>query len=250
MDAHQQRLQLQLAFLRLYTRMRQRPWGLLLYNTENPNYYEANGARYIRTDDPDATIAEIISFYKTRRLTPRVIVDQATQPADFRAHLEAHGFECAENNFRIMIWDGESSPPPASPTGAEIRRATQADVEAIVAIEAEDSPWSGTDWLRRRTQTLLAAPSVHYYIAWVEDQPTATAMCFQTEEAGLIESVATRPAFRRRGLASAIIQQIQSDSDLPLLLEVEDEGAERIYARRGFVLAADAPEWQCWLPAD
>ncbi|MBX3000105.1 MAG: GNAT family N-acetyltransferase [Caldilineaceae bacterium] len=250
MDVRQQRLQLQLAFLRLYTRVRQRPWGLLLYNTENPNYYEANGARYIRTDDADAVIEEIIRFYRTRRLTPRVIVDQATQPTDFRACLQAHGFECAENNFRIMIWDDDCPQPPVLAEGVEIRRAKLPDVEAIVAIEAEDSPWSGTDWLRRRTQTLIAAPSVRYFIAWVDGQPAATAMCFQTEEAGLIESVATRPAFRRRGLASAIIQQIQSDSDLPLLLEVEDNGAERIYARRGFVVAADAPEWQCWLPAD
>jgi N-acetylglutamate synthase-like GNAT family acetyltransferase len=250
MDAHQQRLQLQLAFLRLYTRVRERPWGLLLYNTENPNYYEANGARYIRTDDADATIAEIISFYRTRRLTPRVIVDQATQPSNFRKRLEDHGFECAQSNFRIMIWEGENLQSPPLPSGVEIRRATQNDVEPIVTIEAEDSPWSGTDWLRRRTQTLIAAPSVRYYVAWMNGQPAAAAMCFQTEDRGLIESVATRPAYRRRGLASAIIARIQSDSGTPLLLEVEEDGAERIYARRGFILAADAPEWQCWLPAD
>jgi N-acetylglutamate synthase-like GNAT family acetyltransferase len=250
MDARQQRLQLQLAFLGLYTHVRKRPWGLLLYNTENPTYYEANGARHIRTDDPDAVIEEIVRFYHTRRLTPRVIVDQAAQPADFHTRLEAHGFECDQNNYRIMVWQGDRPPPTTLPEGAQIRRATLEEVEAIVTIEAEDSPWSGTDWLRRRTQTLLAAPSVRYFIAWVDGQPAATAMCFQTEEAGLIESVATRPAFRRRGLASAIIQQIQSDSRVPLFLDVEDEGAERIYARRGFVLAAHAPEWQCWLPAD
>jgi GNAT superfamily N-acetyltransferase len=250
MDAHQQRLQLQLAFLRLYTRVRERPWGLLLYNTENPNYYEANGARYIRTDDPDGTIKEIIAFYRSRRLTPRVIADQATEPANFHTHLEDHGFECSHVNFHIMTWQGERPSLPTLPDGVTIRRATLADVEPIVAIEADDAPWSSFEWLRRRTQTLLAAPSVHYYIAWVEDQPAATAMCFQTEERGLIEGVVTRPPFRRRGLASAIIQQIQFDSGTPLLLEVDDDGAERIYARCGFVLAADAPEWQAWLPAD
>jgi GNAT superfamily N-acetyltransferase len=250
MNALEQRLQLQLAFLTLYAQVRKRPWGLLLYNLENPHYYEANGARYIRTDNPEATIAEIIQFYRTRRLTPRVIVDRATEPSDFRQRLEAHGFESSKHNFRIMRWQGEPLAAPVLPAGAEIVQAGQEHVEAIVTIEAEDAPWSGSDWLRRRTRTLLAAPSVRYYIAWVDGEPAATAMCFQTATAGLVESVATRPAYRRRGLASALIARIQAETCTPLLLDVEEANAERIYVRRGFVVVADAPEWSCWLPAD
>lgn len=248
MDVLEVRMQLQIAFLALYAQVRQRPWGLLVYNLKNPHHYEANSARYVRTDEAAPAIAEIVRFYRTRRLTPRVIVDSATEPAGFLRQLEDHGFESTLSDFRLMIWQGEQM--PAAPVEAEIRRAGPGDVEAIVAIEAEDAPWSGDEWLRRRTRTLLAAPAARYYIAWVDGAPAATAMCFQTERAGLIESVATRPAFRRRGLASALIAQIQADASTPLLLDVEADDAERIYTRRGFVVAAAAPEWTCWLPAD
>ena len=75
MDALAQRLALQLDFLKLYTQVRTRPWGLLLYKLENPDYHEANGARYVRchADESAAVIDEIVRFYRTRRLTDDLI---------------------------------------------------------------------------------------------------------------------------------------------------------------------------------
>lgn len=250
-DVLAERLALQLEFLKLYTQVRQRPWGLLLYNLENPDYHEANGARYVRCgEDASAVIDEIVRFYRTRKLTPRVIVDPQTEPADFRQRLEAKGFESSANDFRVMRWQGEPPPPPTLPAGVKLAVATPQDVEAIVQIEADDSPWSGTEWLRRRTRTLIAKPTVRYYVIWVDGVPAATAMCFWTDKLGFIESVATRPAYRRRGLAAAIIQQMQVETSTPLMLDVEADNAERVYARRGFERVAAAPEWSCWLPAD
>ncbi|MEZ4830723.1 MAG: GNAT family N-acetyltransferase [Caldilineaceae bacterium] len=57
-------------------------------------------------------------------------------------------------------------------------------------------------------------------------------MCFWTDKLGFVESVATRPAYRRRGLASAIIQQMQADTSTPLMLDVETDDAERVCAAR------------------
>lgn len=252
MDALAQRLALQLDFLKLYTQVRTRPWGLLLYNLENPDYHEANGARYVRchADESAAVIDEIVRFYRTRRLTPRVDVDPQTEPADFCQRLEASGFESTPSEYRVMRWQGDAPPPPDLPAGVKLAVATPYDIEAIVQIEADDSPWSGTEWLRRRTRTLIAKPSVRYYVIWVDGVPAATAMCFWTDKLGFVESVATRPAYRRRGLASAIIQQMQVDTSTPLMLDVEAENAERVYARRGFDVVAHAPVWSCWLPAD
>lgn len=252
MDVLADRLALQLEFLKLYTQVRKRPWGLLLYNLENPDYYEANGARYVRCteDNADAVIEEIVRFYRTRRLTPRVDVDPQTEPIDFRQRLEAVGFESTFNQYRVMLWQEETATPPDLPAGVKLAVATPYDVEAIVQIGADDSPWSGTEWLRRRTRTLLAKPSVRYYVVWVDGVPAATAMCFWTDKLRFVESVATRPAYRRRGLASAIIQQMQADTSTPLMLDVETDNAERVYARQGFAVMAEAPVWSCWLPAD
>lgn len=252
MDALAERLALQLDFLKLYTQVRKRPWGLLLYNLENPDYHEANGARYVRcqADESAAVIDEIVRFYRTRRLTPRVDVDPQTEPVDFRQRLEASGFESTPSEYRVMRWQGDAPPPPELPAGVKLAVATPYDIEAVVQIEADDSPWAGTEWLRRRTKTLMAKSSVRYYVIWVDGVPAATAMCFWTDKLGFVESVATRPAYRRRGLASAIIQRMQMDTPTPLMLDVEAENAERVYARRGFAVVGQAPVWSCWLPAD
>jgi N-acetylglutamate synthase-like GNAT family acetyltransferase len=249
-DPRAQRHSLQLDLLRLYSQVHTRPWGVLLYNAENPGYYEANGARQIRTENPDSVIGQIVRFYQTRGFTPRVLVDEDTKPADLVKWLEAHGFESAQNEFRILTWQAHASGRPAAPVEVKITVATRQDLDALVAIQLEDDPWARPEWLHRRTRSLLSAKTIRYYIAWQEEIAVATAMLFQGNDAGLIEGVVTRPDYRRRGLASALIQKIQSETTKPLLLEVEDDAVERLYTRLGFEIAAEATESQCWLPAE
>jgi len=249
-DPRAQRRQLQLDLLRLYSQVHSRSWGVLLYNAENPGYYEANGARQIRTTNPDSVIEQIIRFYQTRGLTPRVLVDEDAEPADLVERLEAHEFESAQNAFRILTWQPQALEASPLPADVRITVATRQDLETLVAIQAEDDPWARVEWLSRRTRTLLAAKTVRYYVAWQQDVAVATAMLFQGKEASLIEGVVTRPEYRRRGLASALIRRIQTQTTKPLLLEVEDDAVERLYTRTGFEIAAEATEWQCWLPAE
>lgn len=249
-DIRTQRLQLQLDLIRLYSQVRQRPWGVLLTNLDNPTYYEANGARQIRTPDPESTISEIVRFYRTRRLVPRAIVDEASEPSDLVARFEDHGFEAGESHFRILGWEDAPPPAPTPPAGMHFTLAGRRDLDALVAIQAEDDPWSRPEWLRRRTRELLGARAVRFYLAWQSETPVAMAMYFQGKGRGLIESVATRPAYRRRGLASALVRQIQADAPTSILLEVEDEAVERLYTKLGFTVQAAATEWQCWLPAE
>ncbi len=244
------RRQLQIDLIRLYSKVMARPWGVLLYNVDNPAYYEANGARQIRTDDPAAAIAEIVRFYHSRRLLPRVIVDEASQPPDLLARLEASGFEAGESTFHILVWSPQEISPPSLPDDLHVGVAHRRDLDALVAIAAEDDPWANPDWIRRRTRDLVSAKPVRYYLAWHGETPVAAAMLFQGAEMGLIESVVTRPAYRRQGIASALLRQMQADARTPLLLEIEEEATAPLYTRLGFEMAATATEWQCWLPAD
>ena len=251
-DHKGQRLRLQIELLRLYSRVIERPWGLLFYNRANPTYYEANGARLIRTHDPDAAIEDIISFYQRRRLTPRVILDERTRPADMQNRLLERGFECGRSHFHIMVWTATQAGPDAThkPDAAvRITRATQRDLPHLVAIQAEDDPWARPEWLHERAQALLAAGPVQIYLAWIGSVPASTALVYLGDDAGLVESVVTRPSYRGRGLASALIRQIQADAQRPLLLDVEEEDLLSFYTHLGFSTVATSEEYQCWLPA-
>src|SRR5436190_16153583 len=77
---------------RAYSTIEARPWGVLLHNAANPDHNSANNARQIRSADPEATIDEIIAFYRQLGLTPRVQIDDMTQPTDMVERLVARGF--------------------------------------------------------------------------------------------------------------------------------------------------------------
>jgi ribosomal protein S18 acetylase RimI-like enzyme len=61
---------------------------------------------------------------------------------------------------------------------------------------------------------------------------------------GYLDSVVTRPEFRRRGVASAtVLRAVEAATErgdrLVHLLTVKDSGPQRLYERLGFQLAAE-----------
>jgi GNAT superfamily N-acetyltransferase len=245
--ARELRRQLDIALARLCGKVLERPWGQVAYNESNPDYHDANRARVVHAADPEGMVREVVQFYSSYGLTPRAKFDDGSQPAGIVEHFDARGFRSEHGSFRIMYWTGEPAAPMRPTAAAPISVATRADLEAIVAIQQAAEGWEETEWLRRKVDMLLSAAGLRYYVATVDGVPAACAMLLQLPEVGLIEDVATAPPYRRRGLATELIRRIQSQASTPLLLEVSDEGAQRIYTRAGFEVRAEAQEWHCWL---
>ena len=246
-QAAQQMFNLDIALSRLFSQVEERPYGLLFYNEDNPGHHTANSARRIRADDPEAVIEQIIAFYRVRRLRPRIKVNDGSEPADLAARLEARGFVVEPSAPRVMQSAPRSSPytPPAPIT---VRRALAADRPTIVHIGSEGTAGPDNDWYARKLRYLLPQPAVRYYLASFDGEPASTACVFQGTGVALIEDVATLPAYRERGLATALIARIQAEATTPLLLEVEAENAARLYARAGFRDCGELRETMCWLP--
>jgi GNAT superfamily N-acetyltransferase len=244
--AIKQIIDLDIALAYVYSQVEQRPYGLFSYNEANPHHHSANMVRRVRTEDPEGAIAGIIAFYRAHRLTPRVKLNEMSEPADMAARLAAHGFTGEPLATRVMQWLG-----PAGQNDADraiiIRRAGPSDQPALAQIGAEDDPSAQEGWFGRKLQAQLQHPAIRYYLASVGGQPAGCAYVFQGPEAGLIEDVATLTSFRRRGVATALITAIQNDATGPLLLEVIDEGAARVYARAGFHDCGEYRETLCWL---
>lgn len=223
-------------------------WGWLFHNVGNPDHHSSNIARRIQTTDPQATIDYIIDFYQARRLTPRVRVDNLTTPADFAAQLEARGFIIDHTVLRVMTWnDTPPSPPPVS-SGITIRRAGIADIEDVTRVQAEGFGNETTYWLEGSLRYELANPSIRCYLALVDDVAAASVTVFDDTSWGLVTNVATTPSYRRRGLATALMQQVQAESIHPLILEVVEDDAQRVYERVGFNVQGELHQSSCWLP--
>jgi GNAT superfamily N-acetyltransferase len=214
--------------------MVRRPWGLLFYNPANPQHYDSNTARQIRTGAPDAVIVELIAFYEAHDLNPRVKCDPLTEPADFAARLRAYGFRTTDEVNRLMVWEGAPRPEPALAAGVAVERGTLADLAEIARVQAEGFENDSDAWIRGFLLRELVHPAVHWYVARVDGVAAAAVALFLDEASGLIVNVATVPAYRERGLATALIARAQSVARRPLLLEVVEANAERVYRRAGF----------------
>jgi GNAT superfamily N-acetyltransferase len=247
-EAVRRSIELDAAAAQVHSDVETYSWGWLFHNVGNPDHHSSNIARRIQTNDPHATIAHIVDFYQTRRLTPRVRVDDLTMPANFAAQLEAYGFIIDYNVLRVMTWNDVPPPPPPASSDITIRRAGIADIDDVTRVQAEGFGNETTYWLEGCLRYELVHPSIRCYLAFVDDVAAATVTVFDDTNWGLVTNVATTPPYRRRGLATTLMRQVQSESIHPLLLEVVEDDAQRVYERVGFSVQGELHQSSCWLP--
>lgn len=115
----------------------------------------------------------------------------------------------------------------------EIKEATLDDVAEIVKIE---QACFSTPWSEASVRESLANPASHFYAAYADGE-TAGYLGLQIFSGeGYITNVATLPAFRRRGIAKALLQQAMQNEMEFITLEVRESNAAAIalYASLGF----------------
>ncbi len=246
--AVRQAIALDIALARIHSKLSERPWGMLFHNTANPDHYDSNSARQINAADPELTIAELTEFYQQLRLTPRARLTDLTVPADFGRRLEAHGYVCDPSTLRVMVWEGAAPPEPQLPRNVTIERAGPADLETAAQLYAEGFGSASSDWIAGFLRRELDHPDVRCYLARIDGVAASTLTVLDTDEVGLVFNVATVPGYRGHGLATMLVAHAQAWSTRPLLLEVMEDNAERIYVRAGFQVRGELHQISCWLP--
>ncbi len=136
-----------------------------------------------------------------------------------------------------MIRPRDLVPPPLP----QIRRATAADIQAIVAIENESfaDPWDQSVFL----EALTYYPTT-YFVA-VSGGVVAGFIVGGLEDTGEniyghICNIGVSPQFRRQGIGARLVRQEEQQCALELAtgvqleVRVSNTGAQRFYARMGY----------------
>jgi ribosomal-protein-alanine N-acetyltransferase len=121
-----------------------------------------------------------------------------------------------------------------------IRPATDADVDAVVELEATclgDDAWS-----RGLVEQGIAhaLPTITYLVAVQDRTVLGHAVASSAGDDAELQRIAVAPAYRRAGVASALLAEVErraaEDGATRLLLEVRDDNtaAAAFYASRGF----------------
>ena len=122
-----------------------------------------------------------------------------------------------------------------------VRPATEADVDAIAASEADNL---GVDaWSFGLVAEGVAGrlPTVHYLVAESEGRVVGHAVASLVAEIAELQRIAVDAGWRRRGVATALLDEVAvlaagAGADR-VLLEVREDNAAALgfYARQGFV---------------
>ncbi|TDD28451.1 N-acetyltransferase [Kribbella turkmenica] len=151
--------------------------------------------------------------------------------------LTAAGFEPAEVLVHMESPAGHATGEPLSPIATAEDAVAFAEVQAA-AFLGEDDP--DVEWWRQELRELAlrnyARPDQSLYLIRVDGEPASITLVFRTGDVFGIYAVATKPAYRGRGLASTLLGQARRDAagGRLTLQVVEGSAAERLYLRLGF----------------
>src|SRR6266496_745842 len=122
-------------------------------------------------------------------------------------------------------------------TAVDIRRLTLTDLNTIEEIERLSYP---TPWSRSMFAGELAKPASVCLGAFEGEQLAGYLIISRYVDAWHVMNIAVSPAFRRRGIATALLQRLfeltedGSRRGYTLEVRVSNEGAIKLYERLGF----------------
>ena len=173
--------------------------------------------------------------------------------------LTAAGFEPAEV---LVHMKAPVEPTADASLAAQVVAAIVTDEDAAGFAEVqsaafldEDEP--DYDWWRKKFLELAVrnypAPDQSLYLLRADGDPASVTLMLRTGDVFGVYAVATKPAYRGRGLASALLAQARRDATRAAgsegqprltLQVVEGSDAERLYLRLGFRAAFRSPHFR------
>lgn len=207
-----------------------------------------------RLDEAGARDAalEVLSYFAAVRRPFSWWAGPADRPVRLGAILEDFGLGRAESELAMAL--RLDAAPRAEPTvpGLEVRRVrTAAELATFAQLNAAewDPPDENVlDFYRLAAPALLGPESPQwFYLGYLDGEPVATAEA--TVQAGTVGlfGIGTRPAFRRRGIASVVMRRVLRDAhaagcDLAALQATEAGAA--LYHRLGFTTFGEITEYK------
>ncbi|MBI4416975.1 MAG: GNAT family N-acetyltransferase [Euryarchaeota archaeon] len=188
----------------------------------------------------DAVIDYVVEAFRRHGLAPHFQLWPITRPDDFSAELWSRGFQ-EGGELEVMVW--KRAPGLRAPKGVTIRPALgDEDLDAAVdlVIQGFDFPPEWKPVMKAPVADASGQVASETFLAEVEGEPAGVAAFVRTGDgiAG-VYSVATAPAFRRRGIATALtlhcLEVFQESGDDILTLQVAaGSEAQRLYGKLGF----------------
>jgi GNAT superfamily N-acetyltransferase len=223
----------------------QMPHAWYLFGPELPDYRDANHALHLRDDGrgPESVVREVLAYYRSRGLPPVVDVDDEAEAQGMGTVLRRLGVTPVIGDTLLMRY-APSAPPTLPERNVEVREIDRdAEPEAVrlwIEMAVSDTVGSAYEEMWRAAAEREAHfPPCRLFLGYLDGQPAGACDLFTAEGWGRVDSVATHPEFRRRGVASAVVAQAVAASltlgnEVTYLFTEAGGAGEQVYTRLGF----------------
>ncbi|SEH84408.1 Acetyltransferase (GNAT) domain-containing protein [Mycolicibacterium rutilum] len=200
-------------------------------------------------------IDRVIDFYRAERSRGAVVqIAPEVLPDDWPRICERHGFKPDAEIYKLGCSVDDVQPGPVlTAPDARVGLVGPADAEAwaTATLRGFGMP---TDGLSDMITASAKAGDTHQFAAWVDGEIVATGNLLVHGSIGLLNAGATLPAFRNRGLQTALIaariaaaaeagcrwivaeaEKPAEGADNPSLNNLRRAGLRPLYARRNWV---------------
>ena len=178
-------------------------------------------------------------FYAERHLPVLFRITPFVQPADLGDALAAHGYEAFDPTL-VQVARLATPPEPVDPTGCEIAAPSDAEFADALA-QLQDLSREGRDALFER---MAASPlRTRALLAYADGAPVAAGTVMLEDGLAGVFSMATAPAMRRRGVATALLGRLlawaweRNATHAYLQVDAQNAPALAVYRKFGFASA-------------
>jgi ribosomal protein S18 acetylase RimI-like enzyme len=216
-------------------------FGRALFSDTYPQVWDLN---MLRVDRPaGATVAALVeeaerlhggAGHRHRRI---VILDEAAG-AELAPGFELLGWRI--DRFLFMAYRGSGTRRVETDTVEEIDAAALRQLREEIAA---GEPWAESEEVVRMVldagELLAREGNVRHFAARVNGEIAAAADLYSDGRTAQVEDVSTRPTFRGRGLASAVVlravkEALAAGHDFVFLVADDEDWPKDLYARLGF----------------
>lgn len=203
-----------------------------------------NHAFRVNVEESEAhrLIADVVSYYESMKLKPCFMVSPSTCPPTFTDCLRKAGFELALEEDD-MVYRGPHGGFVSNP---EVRVAVDdgrlTEVCTDVFMKGFCFPMVFRDAFVSLLRKGGSYEGTKYYIGYFQGNPAGGCALFSFNKVGGIFAVGTAPEYRRKGIATALLQKAIGDSvsmgnTLLYLTTTKGSDAEKLYKSLGFEVA-------------
>lgn len=237
-------------FPKIFSDMDEREFGVMFYNTDNPDSHDSNHTVIFRDSDCEKALPDIKEFYLSKKLEPRVYSSlEEGRLQSIRPFLERSGFKVNDFGYaEYLVYSGKSA--ITEPYTIDFRRFNASDDLSVFKqiFQDEADLFRAQQVIRRRA----AASDYFLYIGYKDNSPVVMAS-FQFDEnmTARLDEVETAEAHRGNGYARQIIRHLTEVFDKQggklFFSWAANDTAQRVYLQGGFEVRYKLPAWSAYM---